>query len=111
MKQSNIFTYVELSKMIESLSSSGSSVKLRQQLKAQAAYFNILDPKYFSEHLAQEWTDITEFIKKRGSHLNNEGRVVVNAIANTIDCLTDEECNLFVGRLYSLHDKLKNEFA
>lgn len=111
MKQSNIFTYVELSKMIESLSISGTSVKLKERLKAQAAYFNILDPKYFSEQLSQEWEEIVAFIKKRGSQLNEEGRVVVNAVANTIDYLTEDECNDFVGRLYILHDKLKSEFA
>ena len=111
MKQSNIFTYVELSKMIESLSISGTSVKLKERLKAQAAYFNILAPKYFSEQLSQEWEEIVAFIKKRGSRLNEEGGVVVNAVANTIDYFTEDECNDFVGRLYNLHDKLKSEFA
>lgn len=111
MKQSNIFTYVELSKMVESLSLAGTSGKLKERLKAQAAYFNILDPKYFSEQLSAEWEAIVIFIKKGGSRLNEEGRVVANPVTNTIDCLTEDECNDFVGRLYHLYDKLKSEFV
>ena len=111
MKQSNIFTYVELSKMIASLTHLSNSLKIKEQLKAQGAYFNIIQPKLFSAQLSQEWEEMVGLIKKRGSQINDEGQVVLNAVNNTINNMTEEECTKFVGRLYELHSKVEREFA
>jgi len=53
MNQSNIFVYIELSKLAAGLTQPDKEAK--RCLKAQAGYFNIIDPKYFSDSLADEW--------------------------------------------------------
>ena len=97
--------------MVESLSQLSNEAKVKDQLKAQSAYFNIIDPKYFSDQLSSEWIDMVQFIKKHGTALNEEGKIVLNAINNTINEMSDEECRKFIGRIYDFHDKLKVEFA
>jgi hypothetical protein len=111
MNQSNIFTYVELSKMVASLTQLSTSSKVKEQLKAQGAYFNIIDPKLFSAQLAHEWEEMVAAIKVRGSKINEEGQVVANAVNNTINYMTEDECKKFVGRLYDLHSRVAREFA
>ena len=111
MKQSNIFTYIELSKMIESLSLLSNSTKIKERLKAQGAYFNIIDSKYFSEQLSREWEELVSQIKKQGSKINEEGIVVMNAVNNTINYMSEDECDHFISRLYALHNKVKSEFV
>ncbi|WP_149240247.1 hypothetical protein [Dyadobacter sp. 32] len=109
MKTSNIFAYIELSKLVEELNRAGSSEKLKEKLKAQSAYFNILEPRYFSDALVHEWEKILAFTKQKGAKVDEEGRVVSNAIPNTIESLTIMECQILVEQVYSLYEKLKNE--
>jgi ABC-type hemin transport system substrate-binding protein len=97
--------------MVESLSQLSNEAKIKDQLKAQSAYFNIIDPKYFSDQLSAEWTDMVRFIKKQGTALNEEGKTVLNAVNNTINEMSDEECKKFILRIYDFYDKLKVEFA
>lgn len=109
MKTSNIFAYIELSKLVEELDSAGTSEKLKEKLKAQSAYFNILEPRYFSESLIHEWERILDFTKQKGAKVDEEGRVVSNAIPNTIESLTITECQKLVDQVYALYEKLKKE--
>jgi hypothetical protein len=109
MKKSNIFAYIELTKLVEELRTSASE-KLKQKLKSQSAYFNIIEPRYFSEDLINEWENILSVLKQKGAKVNEDGKVVSNAISNTIDNLTDKECQSVVERVYTLYDKVKVEF-
>ncbi|WP_247237824.1 hypothetical protein [Telluribacter sp. SYSU D00476] len=106
MKKSNIFAYVELSKLVGNLHDQASPLK--EQLRLQAAYFNIIDTKFFSDQLARDWQAIlgtvkpTEFILK-------DGRKPLNQVSNTISTLTEEECRQIVKCLRDLHQKLEAE--
>ncbi len=108
MKKSNIFAFIELTKLVEELKVDQS--KLRQKLKSQSAYFNIIEPRYFSEGLIGEWESILTVIKQKGAKVNEEGRIVSNAVSNTIDHLTDKECQLLVERVHSIYDSVRKEF-
>jgi hypothetical protein len=109
MKKSNIFAYVEVSKLAEMLQSSSASAK--EALKSQAAYFNIIDPKYFSDRLADDWLSILTTVKQYGPVLDEEGKVVQNAISNTIEKMSENECERLKSEVFSLHEKLKKEYG
>ena len=108
MKKSNIFAFIELSKLVEELKVDQS--KLRQKLKSQSAYFNIIEPRYFSDGLVGEWDSILSVIKQKGAKVNEEGRVVSNAVSNTIDHLSDHECRSLVDRVQLIYDSVRKEF-
>lgn len=108
MKKSNIFAFIELTKLVGELS--GDPAKLRQKLKSQSAYFNIIEPRYFSEGLVEEWESILSIVKQKGAKVNEEGRVVSNAVSNTIDHLSDRECQVLVERVNSIYDQVRKEF-
>lgn len=110
MKKSNIFAYIELTKLVEELKVAGESGRLKQKLKSQSAYFNIIEPRYFSEGLINEWESVLSVIKQKGAKLSDEGKVVSNAVSNTIDHLSDKECQLLVDKVYSIYDQVKKEF-
>ncbi|MCF0074786.1 hypothetical protein LZD49_30145 [Dyadobacter sp. CY261] len=108
MKKSNIFAYIELGKLVDELKVDQS--KLRQKLKSQSAYFNIIEPRYFSDGLVGEWEGILALAKQKGARVNEEGRVVSNAVSNTIDQLSDNECQLLVSKVQSIYDSVRKEF-
>jgi len=110
MKKSNIFAYIELSKMVEELRQSVASDKLKEKLKAQAAYFNILEPRYFSDSLIPEWEEILSVTKQKGAKIDDEGKVISSAVSNTIESLNAKECQKLADRVFNLFEKLKTEF-
>ena len=108
MKKSNIFVHIELSKFARELTAESSVLK--DNLKAQAGYFNIITSKYFSDVLATEWEDITREVKSKGPKIDEQGRVVANAVINTIDQMSHQQCNWLVNRISTLQQKVKREF-
>lgn len=108
MKKSNIFAFIELTKLVDELN--GDQAKLRQKLKSQSAYFNIIEPRYFSDGLVKEWESILAVVKQKGAKVNEEGRVVSNAVSNTIDHLSDKECQVLVERVNTIYDQVRKEF-
>ncbi|MCE6990460.1 hypothetical protein [Dyadobacter sp. CY323] len=110
MKKSNIFAYIELTKLVDELKSSSEAGKLKQKLKSQSAYFNIIEPRYFSEGLVGEWESILSVIKQKGAKTNEEGKVVSNAVSNTIDQLSDKECEVLVDKIRVVYDQVRKEF-
>lgn len=111
MKKSNIFAYIELSKLVEELRLTGASEKLKEKLKSQSAYFSIIEPRYFSDSLVGEWEGIVNLLKQKGVRTDEQGKVVSNAVANTIDSLSSTECEKLVSRVFILHEKVKSEFV
>jgi hypothetical protein len=107
MDKSNIFVHVELSKLTKSLTSIPLSKK---HLKAQAGYFNIIPPKYFSDALGAEWQIIMEDIRQKGPKVDQDGKVIVSAVINTIDQMSDQECSNLVARVVHLYEKVSKEF-
>ena len=110
MKKSNIFAYIELTKLVDELKSSPEAGRLKQKLKSQSAYFNIIEPRYFSEGLVGEWESILSVIKQKGAKMNEEGKVVSNAVSNTIDQLSDRECQVLVDKIEGVYAQVKKEF-
>jgi hypothetical protein len=110
MKKSNIFAYIELTKLVEELKDSVGPGKLKQKLKSQSAYFNIIEPRYFSDGLINEWESILSVIKQKGAKTNEEGKVVSNAVSNTIDHLSDKECEVLVDKIQMVYSEVKKEF-
>jgi hypothetical protein len=110
MKKSNIFAFIEFSKLAEGLRVPATSGKPKDQLKSQAAYFNIIESKYLSDDLVQEWENILGSAKRHGAKINEEGRIVSNAVTNTIEQMTERECAVLVEQVNALYEKLKKEF-
>ena len=110
MKKSNIFAYIELSKLVEELSASADPARIKQKLKSQSAYFNILEPRYFSDVTVEDWEDILITIKQKGARTDEEGKVVSNAVSNTIDHLTDRECQAIVEKIHTVYSQVRKEF-
>lgn len=110
MKKSNIFAFIEFSKLAEGLRAPETDRKFKDQLKSQAAYFNIIEPKYFSDDLVKEWEVILGSAKRHGAKVNEEGRIVSGAVKNTIEQMSESECAMLVERVNALYEKLKKEF-
>ena len=110
MKKSNIFAYIELLKLVDELKEAAANDKLKEKLKAQAAYFNIIEPRHFSEPLIPEWEAILAVSKQKGPVVDQEGKVISNAISNTIDGFTNKECQILADQIYTLFEKVKKEF-
>lgn len=108
MNKSNIFVHIELSKLVAGLHIE--TFQLKQSLKSQAGYFNIIPPKYFSDALCPEWEKITEQIRHKGPKLGADGKVVVNAVTNTIDQMSHQECAALAAQIMNLNEKVKLEF-
>ncbi len=110
MKKSNIFAFIELSKLVEELNGISESNLLKQKLKSQAAYFSILESRYFSESLVKEWDEIMEMTRTKEAIFDENGRVVINAILNTIDHFSFKECKFLVDKISNLFQKVQLEF-
>ncbi|WP_090338463.1 hypothetical protein [Dyadobacter koreensis] len=108
MNKSNIFVHIELSKLVANLTTN--ILLSKEYLKSQAGYFNIIPPKYFSDALSPEWQSIIEVIKHKGPKLDESGRIVSNAVLNTIEQMSSEECIALAMRIISLRDKVMQEF-
>ena len=108
MKTSNIFVYLELSKLAEGLTTNVTQSKA--YLKSQASYFNIIPAKYFSDDLSSEWESIVTLTKKMGPKKDEDGRIVNNAFANTISQMSPQECVSIAARVLQLNEKVKMQF-
>lgn len=111
MKRSNIFAYIELSKLVGELQMAGTSEKLKEKLKSQSAYFRILEPKYFSDSLTKDWEGILHVVKQNGVKVNvTGGKPLSNALYNTIEGFTYSECQILAEQIYAVFEKMKQEF-
>lgn len=108
MQQSNIFAYVELSKFAEGLTLNLD--RSRSDLLALHAFFKILPSKMFSQELAAEWDAICKRVSRSGPAVDDQGRIIVNDVKNTISQMEREECFEIVKQIYSLKQKVAGEF-
>lgn len=63
-----------------------------------------------SDELAPEWEEICSEISKSGASRDEEGRIVANAVKNTIRQMSREECILIINRVIELQQKVASEF-
>lgn len=108
MQQSNIFAYVELSKFAEGLTLNVD--RCRSDLLALHAFFKIIPSKMFSQELAAEWEAICQRVSRSGPKVDDQGRITINDIRNTITQMETEECFEVVKQIYSLKQKVAAEF-
>lgn len=109
MKPSNIFAYIELTKFVDSLTRDVD--RSRADLLALHAYFKIIPSKMFSEDLAPEWDSLYDRVTRSGVAYDDEGRIVLNAVKNTIGQMSKSECSEIVDRIVMLKQKVDYEFA
>ncbi|TDE10717.1 hypothetical protein [Dyadobacter psychrotolerans] len=108
MKKSNIFVHIELSKLVSGLSTDTALIK--DYLKSQAGYFNIISSKYFSDELSDEWEQICSQMKDKGPKTDSEGNIIASSVINTIEHISVAQCVLLVTRIKNLQQKVKEEF-
>jgi hypothetical protein len=107
MDKSNIFVYIELSKLAVKLTADITLSK--QQLKSQVGYFKIIPGKYFSDTLLPEWDSIVLDMHQKGPLQNESGGQKTNALVNTVDRMTPEQCVDMSLRVMSLYKKIQEE--
>ncbi|GAB2795402.1 hypothetical protein GCM10027275_45700 [Rhabdobacter roseus] len=107
MKKSNIFAVTELGKLVAGLREHEND--FRKGLLSQAAYFLIIDPRYFSEPLGMKWVDLQARMTQRGPLVAADGTVILNKVVHTIKYLSEVQCLEIVERLISLHNTLQEE--
>jgi len=109
MSKTNIFVYVELSKLVSNLNIS--STVSKEILKQQAGYFNVIGSNYFSDTLNPEWENIVSELKQEGPALDDDRKIKANAFINTIDQMSQQDCHNMIYRITSLYEKVKSELA
>jgi hypothetical protein len=107
MSRSNIFVYIELSKLVSGLTTNIQSAK--ESLKIQSSYFNIIPSKYFSDTLSMEWEDILRQILVHSP--SKEERPFMNAVSHSIEHMSQMDCLAVSANIISLHQKVVREFA
>jgi uncharacterized protein (DUF2461 family) len=110
MKKSNVFALIELSKLVDALTKDTEKASLKDRLKSQSSYFNIIDPKYFSDELAEDWTHLQKIASQKGVKRDEDGFMIMNAVRHTVETMTEEECINLVGKVEKLAEKVKKEF-
>ena len=107
MDKSNIFVYIELSKLAANLTTDIGISK--QRLKSQVGYFKIIPGKYFSDTLRPEWESIVLDMHQKDLLQNESGIGKAHALVNTIDRMTPEQCVDMSIRILSLYKKIQQE--
>lgn len=108
MQRSNLFAHIELSKFVSGLIPQID--ECRASLIAQHSYFTIIPSRMFSDNLAPEWEDICKVVARSGPSRDDEGRIIANAIRNTLRQMDREECLAIVERLIRLQGQVAAEF-
>lgn len=108
MQRSNIFAYIELSNFVDELAVDPN--ERPSSLLALHAYFNLIPSNMLSEELASEWDDICRIVSRSGPSLDANGRVIANAVKNTIKQMTRDECLAIVERVIELRQRVAVDF-
>lgn len=108
MKRSNIFAYIELSKLVNELTLDINMTK--SKLLSQCSYFKIIPLNMLSDALALEWEAICEKAKQKGPRYNEDGQIIANEFKNTIDQMNNHQCLELTMQIFSIHKKIVSEF-
>ena len=109
MKTSNIFAYIELSKLVDEISPCSDGAQLKETLKTQVAYFNIIENRYFSDTLIAEWESIQTLAGIRKEKVKAQDKIIVKASKSTIDNLSTDQCLYIADRIHSIFDRVNQE--
>jgi hypothetical protein len=105
--KSNIYTYIELTKLIENLERGWSD--LPTTMVNQLAYFNILNPDDFSKPLSEEWEAIREKVGFDPIRTHTNVEEARKSMLQKLRPLTVEELEHLLKRFYALQESLKQE--
>jgi len=108
MNKSNIFVYIELSKLVSGLTTN--VLLAKNSLRIQSSYFSIIPTKYFSDDLSPEWENILRKIKFHGPLKDEDGTILMNDIVHSIDRLSQLDCVALAMSIINLHQKVMMEF-
>ena len=108
MKKSNIFAYVELKKLVDSLNQPGRPVK--ETILTQVAYFHILDPAYFSDELAPEWMGIRTRLGYSAESAKKGQQFLKNTMLESVSKLSDKDFQEIAKGIKGVFFRLSNEF-
>lgn len=108
MKKSNIFAYVELKKLVESLNQP--ERPLKEMILTQVAYFHILDPMYFSDELAPEWVGIRDRLGYSSDNAKKGQQFLKNTMLDSLSDLTESDFQEIATRLKGIFKRLSIEF-
>ncbi len=108
MKKSNIFAYVELKKLVDSLNHPERPIK--DMILGQVAYFHILDPMYFSDELAPEWVDIRDQLGYSAEHAKKGQQFLKSTMMESLRDLSESDFQDIASRLKGVFTKLSDEF-
>lgn len=108
MKKSNIFAYVELKKLVDSLNQPERPVK--EAILTQVAYFHILDPAYFSDDLAPEWKGIRDRLGYSSESATKGQQFQKNTVLESLTALTEADFQEIATRLKDIFYRLSREF-
>jgi hypothetical protein len=111
MKQSNIFAYTELSKMVSELTKVSEPSLLKEKLKVQVSYFNILETRYFSDSIVYQWEEIQNLAGQKKQRSKDKITITSNANRHAIDSLSDAECFSITRKICSVFEHVEREFA
>lgn len=112
MKKSNIFAFIELSKLVTALTNQNAAVQTscKDQLMRNSSFFNFIESKYFSDDLRPEWDQILAIVSAMGPKRDEDGFMVMNRFNHTIHELADQDCEKLVDRLVLLQQRVKEQF-
>lgn len=108
MQRSHLFAHVELGKLASSLTDD--IAECRSRLISNQVYFTLVTEKMLSKKLASEWQNICSDVSRSGPLRDSEGRVVVNAVKNTLRNMHIRECVSITRRVYEFQRRLAAEF-
>lgn len=108
MQRSHLFAYVELAKLASGLTDD--IAECRSRLISNQVYFTLITEKMLSKSLVKEWQDICSDVSRSGPLRDSEGRVVVNAVKNTLRHMHVRECVSITKRVLDFQRKLAAEF-
>lgn len=107
MQRSHLFAHVELAKLASSLTDD--IAECRSRLISSQTYFTLITEKMLSKSLTSEWRNICSDVSRSGPLRDSEGRVVVNAVKNTIRNMHTRECVSITKRIQEFQRKLAAE--
>jgi hypothetical protein len=106
-KKSNIYVFVELSRIIQKLDTNKD--QLKSTLAEQAVYFHLINPKDLSNSLAPDWIAICHYVGFDGIASISNASKMKTPIREKVSQFTEADIEKFMIMLYTLHARLEAE--
>jgi len=104
-KKSNIYVYVELTRLIQKLETD----KKKLQLVDLAAYFHLINPKDLSTSLAPDWIAVLNFVGFDSSVRISNAEMMQAPIRERVNRFKQEDFEKLMAMLHDLQSRLEAE--